>query len=340
MSTLTGQVKARAREIGFDAVGIVRIQPSTIQPDDLRMEDSASSQPVSQRLWESLKKWLADGFHGTMAWMARDPYRRSHPEQVLPGCRSMILVGLNYWPKEDLLDRPDIGRIARYAWGKDYHAVMLEKLAQLEASLKTWSPKGQSRSYVDTGPVMEKPWAQEAGLGWIGKHTNLVSPEFGSWLLLGEILTTIPLDADEPGTDLCGSCSLCIQACPTGAIIEPYRLDAERCISYLTIEYRGSAEDIPADLQNGMGNKIFGCDDCLDICPYNIQAKPARESAFHPQPITSRLALTQLSNLSRQEFTALTQESPLARPKYDGFMRNVRIGLENRHRQGSPRAIR
>jgi epoxyqueuosine reductase len=340
MSTLTGQVKARAREIGFDAVGIVQIQPSTVPPDNLAREDQPSSQSVSQRLWESLKKWLSDGFHGTMTWMARDPKRRSHPEEVLPGCRSIILVGLNYWPKEELPDTPDNGRIARYAWGKDYHAVMLKKLGQLEASIKTWSPDEQTRSYVDTGPVMEKPWAQEAGLGWIGKHTNLVSTEFGSWLLLGEILTTIRLDADEPGTDLCGSCSLCIQACPTGAIVEPYRLDAERCISYLTIEYRGSGEDIPADLKKGMGNKIFGCDDCLDICPFNVQAKPARESAFLPQPITNQLPLTQLSHLSPQEFKGLTQGSPLARPKYDGFMRNVRISLENRNRQGSPTATR
>ena len=189
---------------------------------------------------------------------------------------------MNYYTSDLPQEDPGYGRIARYAWGKDYHRIFKHPLKQLENFIHSLKPEAQTRSYADTGPVMEKAWAQEAGLGWIGKHSNLVSTEFGSWLLLGEILTTLPLDPDEPGTDLCGSCALCIQACPTGAITEPYVVDSEKCISYLTIEYRGSAEEISAERRSQMGNRIFGCDDCLDICPYNVNAQSTKESAFHP----------------------------------------------------------
>ena len=174
-----------------------------------------------------------------MAWMAREPSRRADPRLVLPGCRSLISVGMNYdtghWPTEG----PGYGRVARYAWGKDYHEVLGDRLKQLEARILDLAPESMTRSYVDTGPIMEKAWAQEAGLGWIGKHSNLVSSEWGSWLLLGEILTTLDLPPDESATDLCGSCSLCVQACPTGAIVEPGVVDSRRCVSYWTIEHRG-----------------------------------------------------------------------------------------------------
>src|SRR6185436_9501682 len=171
-------------------------------------------------------------------------------------------------------ERPGHGRIARYAWGQDYHDLLTKRLEQLAAQIKRLAPEADTRHYVDTGPVMEKAWAQQGGLGWIGKHSNLVSHQYGSWLLLGEILTTLELDADEPGTDLCGSCQLCIKACPTGAITEPYVVDATRCISYLTIELHKPGETIPDDLAARLGNRIFGCDDCLDVCPYNMTASP------------------------------------------------------------------
>lgn len=325
-SVLTRQIKAQAHALGFDAVGIASLRPSALSSDSLQ---SAGEHSFSNSLLEALTRWLSSGFHGTMAWLARDPYRRSHPEAVLPGCQSVIMVGMNYFPKDDLPDKPEIGRVARYAWGKDYHEVLSSRLKKLEQIIRELCPKEQTRSYVDTGAVMEKPWAQQAGLGWIGKHTNLVSTEFGSWLVLGEILTTVTLEADEPGTDLCGSCSLCIDACPTGAILDPYQLDAERCISYLTIEHRGTMEEIPEELRKKTGNKIFGCDDCLDVCPFNVHAHPTKEKSFQPLPWTQDLTLSSLLNMPKEDFQTLTQGSPLRRPKYEGFMRNVKIANMN-----------
>ncbi|MEO6201922.1 MAG: tRNA epoxyqueuosine(34) reductase QueG, partial [Nitrospirales bacterium] len=244
-------------------------------------------------------------------------------------CQSLVVVGMNYYTDHTPDESKASGRIARYAWGKDYHGFMKDRLTQLENFLHSHVPDIQTRSYVDTGPIMEKAWAQEAGIGWIGKHTNIVSTDFGSWLLLGEILTTLPLDYDEPAMDLCGTCSLCIQACPTGAIVEPYLLDAERCISYLTIEYRGSVDDVPAELRKKIGNRIFGCDDCLDICPFNVNANPTTEPGFQPFPWTLHPQLPSLVNLTKDEFLLLTKGSPLRRPKHEGFIRNVQIGLEN-----------
>lgn len=325
-SVLTRQIKSQAHALGFDAVGIASLPPSTPNSDSLQ---SAGDNSFSSSLREALTTWLSSGFHGTMAWLARDPYRRSHPEAVLPGCQSIIMVGMNYCPKDELPDKPEIGRVARYAWGKDYHRVLSSRLKELEQFIQELCPNGQTRSYVDTGAVMEKPWAQQAGIGWIGKHTNLVSTEFGSWLVLGEILTTVTLEADEPGTDLCGSCSLCIDACPTGAILEPYQLDAEQCISYLTIEHHGTMEEIPEELRKKIGNKIFGCDDCLDVCPFNVHAQPTKEKAFQPLPWTQNLALSSLLNMPKEDFQTFTQGSPLRRPQYEGFMRNIKIANAN-----------
>ncbi|HNP62092.1 MAG TPA: tRNA epoxyqueuosine(34) reductase QueG, partial [Nitrospirales bacterium] len=240
-SILANQIKEEARRLGFDAVGIARIPtplPSTPCPP-AQSTIPLAEEPITLRLWGRLKKWLDLRFHGTMEWIAKDPKRRSNPAEVLPGCQSLVMVGMNYYTDHTPDESKLSGRIARYAWGKDYHGFMKDRLTQLESFLHSHVPDIKTRSYVDTGPIMEKAWAQEAGIGWIGKHTNLVSTDFGSWLLLGEILTTLSLDGDEPAVDLCGTCSLCIQACPTGAIVEPYLLDAERCISYLTIEYRG-----------------------------------------------------------------------------------------------------
>lgn len=241
----------------------------------------------------------------------------------------MIVVGMNYYTNHDPDEKDQAGRIARYAWGKDYHEVLKSRLKQLEEYLHSQIPEIQTRSYVDTGPIMEKAWAQEAGIGWIGKHTNLVSTNYGSWLLLGEILTTVALEADEPVMDHCESCSLCIQACPTGAIVEPYQLDAERCISYLTIEHRGQLTDIPLELRKKMGNRIFGCDDCLDICPFNINAQPTLEPSFQPSSWTVHPQLLRLASLTQEEFRSLTKGSPVRRPKFEGFQRNIEIALNN-----------
>jgi epoxyqueuosine reductase len=261
--------------------------------------------------------------------MARDPTRRTDPRIVLPGCRAIIVVGMNYDTGHRASEGRGYGRIARYAWGRDYHRILGERLALLESKLRDWAPGVVTRSYVDTGPIMEKAWAQKAGLGWIGKHSNLVSADHGSWLVLGEILTTLDLPADEPATDLCGSCSLCIQTCPTDAIAEPYVVDATRCISYLTIEFRGERDKIAADLAGHMGNHIFGCDDCLDVCPFNLRAEPTKDRAFHPLDTALAPRLDDLMDLDEATFAEQFRHSPIRRATLTGLQRNVVIAQEN-----------
>ena len=311
--SLAETIKREARSLGFAAVGIAAV----------------SAQESDDRLLHRLQEWLRRGFHGTMAWMARDPARRADPRVVLPGCRSIIAVGMNYDTGHRATEGPGYGRIARYAWGNDYHHILGDRLARLEAKLREWAPGVLTRSYVDTGPIMEKAWAQRAGLGWIGKHSNLVSADHGSWLVLGEILTTLDLPADTPATDLCGSCSLCIQACPTHAIAEPYVVDATRCISYLTIEFRGTRDEIVGDLAARMGNRIFGCDDCLDVCPFNLRAEPTTDVAFHPSPATLAPRLKELAELTEDAFVERFRRSPIRRARLQGLQRNVAISQEN-----------
>ncbi len=336
-STLIRLIKAQAQSLGFDAVGIARVPSPN---SDLDSSSHAATHdvallPLPLRLWKRLTQWLDQGFHATMTWMERDPQRRSDPSKVLPGCQSMIVVGMNYYTGHVADESQHAGRIARYAWGKDYHDLMKTRLNQLENFVHEQMPDIQTKSYVDTGPIMEKAWAQEAGIGWIGKHTNLVSTDYGSWLLLGEILTTNELEADEPAVDLCESCSLCIQACPTNAIVEPYQLDAERCISYITIEQRGSMTNIEPDLRKKMGNRIFGCDDCLDICPFNINAQLTLEPHFQPTSWALHPQLPHLASLNEEEFRAMTKGSPTRRAKHHGFLRNVEIAQRNSSRQSS-----
>lgn len=330
--SLSEAIKQEARALGFDAVGIARVSgehsgPATGDKTSRLPPDSETA--ISERLFGLLTEWLRRGYHGAMAWIERAPNRRADPGLVLPGCRSIISLGVNYFIDQRADERPENGRIARYAWGRDYHKLFDTRLKQLEQVIHRMAPDAETRSYCDTGPVMEKAWAERAGLGWIGKHSNLVSAEYGSWLLLGEVLTTLELEPDEPATDLCGSCSLCVQACPTGAITEPYVVDAARCISYLTIELRGDDSVISHELQAGMGNRIFGCDDCLDVCPFNLRAEPTRESAFQPSPLTRSPNLHELSKLDESTFTTLFQQSPIRRAKHRGFLRNIGIAQRN-----------
>ena len=332
MPTITETIKQKAFDLGFDAVGVTRV------PLDLPQstQDPGPSNPeknLQRQLYSRLLEWLRHGFHGTMEWMAHNPERRSNPQAILPGCQSLISLGMNYYSPQSPNEEVGYGRIARYAWGEDYHRLFKRKLKRLESTILDLRPGSRTRRYADTGPVMEKAWAQQAGLGWIGKHSNLVSTEYGSWLLLGEILTTLELDPDEPITDLCGSCSLCIQACPTGAITEPYVVDAEKCISYLTIEFRGKAEEISEERKYQIGNHIFGCDDCLDICPYNVQAKSAKELAFQPSFLTLNPQLNTLLALNEESFQECFQHSPIRRPRYAGFIRNIRIAQNNSQRK-------
>lgn len=330
--SLTESIKREARVLGFDAVGIARVTEGN-QLSAVSGQPDPGPKPVptqvSPLLYDRLTEWLRRGYQGTMAWMGRTPEKRADPQHVLRGCRSVISVGLNYLTDHRADERPGYGRIARYAWGRDYHKVLGERLTQLEQTIHRLAPDAVTRSYTDTGPIMEKAWAERAGLGWIGKHSNLVSTDQGSWLLLGEILTTLELEPDEPGTDLCGSCTLCIQACPTGAIVEPYVVDATRCISYLTIEWRGETSALSPELQRGMGNKIFGCDDCLDVCPFNLRAEPTQESAFQPNTLTLAPQLDTLAQMSEADFSREFRQSPIRRAKPEGLRRNVGIAQRN-----------
>lgn len=330
--SLTVAIKQEARTLGFDAIGIVRLADRGL-PASAGSHPNASrsggSTEITPRLYDRLMEWLRRGYHGTMAWMERAPDKRTDPRQVLPGCQSIISLGVNYLTDHRANEQPGYGRIARYAWGKDYHKTFAPWLRQLEQFIQRLAPDAQTRSYSDTGPLMEKAWAERAGLGWIGKHSNLVSSDYGSWLLLGEILTTLELEPDEPATDLCGSCTLCIQACPTQAIVEPYIVDATRCISYLTIERRGDESVIPRELQTGMGNKIFGCDDCLDVCPFNLRAEPTEKQAFQPSNVTLAPNLQELAHMDEQTFLTTFQQSPIRRAKHQGLIRNVGIAQHN-----------
>lgn len=309
--TLTERVKRTALDLGFQAVGVSRV---------------TSDRPESARLDE----WLARESHGDMGWMARTAAKRKHPALVLPGIRAIVSVGMNYYTNDRPDNAPGQGRIARYARGQDYHRVLGERLNSLAAFLKSDAPDSRSLVYVDTGPVMEKAWAQRAGLGWIGKHSNLVSGQHGSWLLLGEVLTTADLSPDEPGADLCGTCTLCIKTCPTGAITEPYVVDARRCLSYLTIEQKGH---LPTELQPALSNYIFGCDDCLDVCPYNHQATPTSEPAFLATPWTLNPDLDVLGRQSKKEFQSAFRNSAIRRAGHEGLQRTVAIASKNSSRE-------
>lgn len=262
--------------------------------------------------------WIERGCHGDMAWLARGIHRRLHPQKVLPGARSIIMVGINYH-----LPRPqDQPRIAAYARGMDYHRPMETRLREMAAWLAERSG-GSARAYVDTGPIIEREAAARAGLGWIGKSTMLVSQEFGTFFLLGTIIADAALPPDTPARDRCGSCARCINACPTGAIVAPYRLDPRLCISYLTIEFRGI---IPEHLRAPIGDRIFGCDACLDACPWNRFARLSHESAFLPRQLPP---LKELLELSKSDFETLFDKSPLRRAKWEGFLRNVCVAVGN-----------
>lgn len=269
---------------------------------------------------EAFDQWLADGFLGEMGWLERNRERRTSPQKVLPGARSMVVLALNYW-QGGSTPNP---RIARYAWGADYHDLMLDRLRKLDGFLQEHG--GKQKCYVDTGPVLERDFAALAGIGWHGKSTMLVSRKLGTWFFLGVILTTLELAPDSPEPDRCGRCTRCLDACPTNAIIEPHRLDARRCISYLTIELKGS---IPEELRPLIGDRIYGCDDCLAICPWNRFAQKSREAAFAARHETTSMSLRDYLSLDREQFRKLFRNSPILRIKRRGFLRNVCVALGN-----------
>jgi epoxyqueuosine reductase len=272
------------------------------------------------------RNWLGEGGHGEMSYMERGEEKRCDPQKVLPGARSIVVLAMNYFQggHQGGGIPAATGRIARYAWGDDYHDLIQSKLDNIDEFLREFG--GQQKCYVDTGPVLERDHAAEAGTGWHGKSTMLINERLGTWFFLAEVLTTLELPPDEPVPDRCGTCERCIKACPTGAITAPHRLDARRCISYLTIELKGS---IPLALRPLIGDRIFGCDDCLAACPWNRFAQVSRETAFLARPQTAGVPLRDYLSLSDEEFRLLFRNSPIKRIKRRGFLRNVCVALGN-----------
>jgi epoxyqueuosine reductase len=308
-AALKDMVLREARMLGFDAARV--ISPDAIAAAGARFA-----------------AFLEAGRHGDMAWLATNAERRRNPARLWPQVRSIIMLGMSYAPETnplDALDHPTRGAISVYAQGKDYHDIIKGKLKQLAALLAAQSG-ADVKVFVDTAPVMEKPLAAAAGLGWQGKNTMLVSREHGSWLFLGAIFTTTELPPDTPEADHCGSCRRCLDVCPTAAFPAPYQLDARRCLAYLSIEHKGH---IPAEFRRAMGNRIFGCDDCLAVCPWNKFAATAREARFHARVETDNPPLAELLELDDAAFRARFADTPVKRTGRDRFVRNVLIAAGN-----------
>jgi epoxyqueuosine reductase len=309
MTDLRPEIREQALALGFDAVGFA---PAAL---------SAQSR-------DHLAQFIAEGRHGEMGWLAEKADRRGDPQVLWPEVRSVIVLGLNYAPPTDPFDfrtRPATGNISVYARHRDYHDTLKKKLKALGRWMGDRYGCG-IKVFVDTAPVMEKPLAQRAGLGWQGKHTNLVSREFGSWLFLGEIYTTLDLATEPAEEDHCGTCQRCLDICPTRAFTGPYQIDARRCISYLTIEHKGP---IPHELRPLIGNRIYGCDDCLAICPWNKYAQLSIQPDFQPRDALTAPLLRELSTLDDAAFRTLFTASPIKRIGRDRFLRNVLIAIGN-----------
>ena len=317
--TPTERLKARALELGFDAVGVASVVPLEAQA--------------------RYEAWLAAGRHGEMAWLANDKHRarRADPARLVEGIRSVLCVALCYPPQADAGHDARLGRIARYAAGEDYHRIMADTLGELERWIRTeLFPGSGSLWYSDTGAILERGWAEQAGLGWIGKHSGLLSASLGSYFLLGEVLMDHALEPDAPlAREHCGTCVRCIDACPTHAIVAPYEVDARLCISYLTIEHRGP---IPREMRPLIGDWIFGCDLCQEACPWNRFAPPAREARLHARDLRG-WSLEGFLALDETAFRSLFATSPIRRADREGFLRNVCVALGNRAEPGAVPAL-
>lgn len=309
MSNAKEIIRQKAYELGFDAAGFVAARATDAEKN-------------------GLAAFIADDRHGDMTWMADTQVRRSDPVALWPEAKSVIALAANYGPATDPLTSTKMAErasISVYARHRDYHDVVKKRTKRLARwMVEEWG--NEVKVFVDTAPVMEKPLAARAGIGWQGKHTNLVSREFGSWLFLAEIFTTLEIPPDDPATDLCGECNRCMEACPTDAIVAPYEMDARRCISYLTIEHK---TDIPEELMAGMGNRVFGCDDCLAVCPWNKFATPTSENAFEERAELSLPRLADLAALDDGAFREVFAGTPIKRTGRDRILRNVLIAMGN-----------
>jgi len=311
LEVLAGNIRRRGLELGFQQVGF----------SDLDLSVAG----------ERLRTWLALGYHGEMSYMERHGQRRSRPAELLPGTASVITARMDYLPAErqppdGQLDHASKAYVSRYALGRDYHKTVRHRLAKLARAIEQEVGPMGHRAFVDSAPVMEKPLAEKAGLGWIGKHTNLINRDAGSWFFLGEIYVDIALPPDVPETSHCGSCRTCIDVCPTNAIVAPYQLDARRCISYLTIELDGP---IPTELRESIGNRIYGCDDCQLFCPWNKFASPTAEGDFAPRHGLDDAELTDLFGWDEQTWLTRTEGSAIRRIGYTRWLRNIAVALGN-----------
>ena len=297
-------IKDRARVEGFDKVGVV----SAVSLDD-----------EGRRL----KEWLARGYHGAMSWMARDVEKRVSPREIFPEARSVVVVALNYYTPHQHEQNSASGKVSRYAWGDDYHDVVSGKLRALLSWIKEQDPRAEGKVCVDIQPIMDKAWAVRAGLGWLGKHTNVITQEYGSWVFIGELLLNLELDYDDERVeDHCGTCTLCIDACPTDAITEPYVVDSNKCISYATIELR--TPELPPAIQENLSGWMYGCDICQDVCPWNRFETTTDDPRFAPRDGNVNAELREIVELTHDAYVERFRGSAMKRAKLSGLQRNAR----------------
>jgi epoxyqueuosine reductase len=303
MSSLTASIKEKAFELGFCKVGIV--------PADVLTAESVN-----------LFEWLDRGYHGEMAWLDREPEKRTDPRLIFPDAKSVIVVAMNYFTPYEHHDSPSAGKISRYAWGDDYHEILKERLRKLLEWIRIEFPQSDGKVCVDTAPFMEKAWAARAGIGWIGKHSNVITADKGSWIFLGEIILNLELDYDvDVVPDHCGSCTACLDACPTQAIVEPYVIDSRKCISFATIELRD--ERLPKEIASNLNGWLYGCDICQDVCPWNRFEKPTTETHFEPRNGETSLSLDKIEAMEHAEYVDRFRGSPMKRAKLSGLRRNA-----------------
>jgi epoxyqueuosine reductase len=307
---LSRLIKERTRLEGFEKVGIVGVTSL----------DSEANR---------LKGWLARGYHGDMKWMARDPEKRTNPLEIFPATRSVVVVALNYYTPHKHQDNPATGKVSRYAWGDDYHEVMGNKLKSLLSWIKEQCPEAEGKVCLDVQPVMDKAWAVRAGLGWMGKHSNVITQEYGSWVFIGELLLNLELEYDSDQVeDHCGTCTLCIDACPTQAITEPYVVDSNMCISYATIELRGP--ELASQIVENSSGWFYGCDICQDVCPWNRFEQVTSEQRFAPREGNVNAPLSDILDLTPESYAERFRHSAMKRAKLSGLQRNARALLDVR----------